>query len=88
MACLQDIVYFNQRLLHSSWGGQSGRRFLGLTLGEAPLTAAHIAHMEDHGRRWSQLCMNDRKSQVPDAVVQGAGPGRRRLIDWLLKHGF
>ena len=88
LALAQDIVYFNQRLLHSSWGGQRGRRFLGLTLGEAPLTAPHIAHMEDHGQRWSQRCMNARKSQVPDVVVEGAGPGRRRLIDWLLERGF
>jgi len=32
--------------------------------------------------------MNARKSQVPDVVVEGAGPGRRRLIDWLLERGF
>ena len=44
--------------------------------------------MEDHGRRWSKLCMNDRSSQVPDEVVKGAGPERRRLIDWLLERGF
>ena len=64
-----DIVYFNQRLLHSSWGGKSGRRFLGLTLDKHPRSAEHAENVEDHGRRWAKGCDNERKSQVwPRAV--------------------
>lgn len=37
-----DVVLFNQRLWHSSFGGRTGRRMFTLNFGQNPTTAEHI----------------------------------------------
>lgn len=37
-----DVVLFNQRLWHSSFGGRTGRRMFTLNFGQKPTTAEHI----------------------------------------------
>ncbi|MCL0099754.1 phytanoyl-CoA dioxygenase family protein [Dehalococcoidia bacterium] len=38
-----DVVFFNQRLWHSSFGGKTGRRMFTLNYGEKPINEDHIS---------------------------------------------
>ena len=41
-----DVVFFNQNLWHSSFGGRTGRRMFTLNFAAKPMTDAHIAYLQ------------------------------------------
>ena len=43
-----DVIFFNQKLAHSSWCGPTGRRFLGVTWGEKPTEDYHFEWIMHH----------------------------------------
>ena len=83
-----DIVFFNQKLAHASWGGASGRRFLGVTLGEKPTADYHLEWIMQHANRWKEVCMNDSKTQFPAPLAEHSSPRLRKAIEYLYSRGF
>ena len=83
-----DVVFFNQKLAHSSWGGSSGRRFLGVTLGEKPTEDYHLEWIMQHANRWKEACMNDSKTQFPEPLTEHSSPRLRKALDYLYSRGF
>lgn len=83
-----DIIFFNQKLAHSSWGGQPGRRFLGLTFGAKPTEDWQVEWLVHHGERWKKMCRNERQSQFPEHLVRTAGPRRQHLIEFMYSRGY
>lgn len=83
-----DIIFFNQKLGHSSWGGKPGRRFLGLTFGAKPIEDWQIEWLVHHGEQWKHSCANERNSQFPDHLVKSAGARRRALIEFMHSRGY
>jgi len=83
-----DIVFFNQKLAHSSWGGSSGRRFLGVTMGEKPTEEYHLEWIMQHANRWKEVCMNDSKTQFPKPLTEHSSPRLRQAIKYLCSRGF
>ena len=82
------IIFFNQKLGHSSWGGQPGRRFLGLTFGAKPTEDWQVEWLVHHGEQWKHSCANERNSQFPDHLVNSAGPRRSALIEFMHSRGY
>ncbi len=83
-----DIIFFNQKLGHSSWGGPRGRRFLGLTFGEKPTKGWHHEWLIHHADRWQKACMNEAKTQFPEHLVKNAGPRLKKAIEYLHSKGY
>lgn len=83
-----DIIFFNQKLAHSSWGGHKGRRFLGMTFGAKPTADWHLEWMIGHADRWQKVCMNDAKTQFPEHLVENASPRLKPAIEPLYSRGY
>ena len=83
-----DIFFFNQKLAHSSWGGHSGRRFLGLTFGAKPTEDWHVEWLVHHGELYKTRCRNDTQTQFPEHLVKTAGPRRQHLIEFMHSRGY
>ena len=84
-----DIIFFNQKLAHSSWGGQPGRRFLGLTFGAKPTEDWQVEWLVHHGERWKKKCVGMSGSRSfrntwsgPQALVVV------RLIEFMYSRGY
>ena len=83
-----DIIFFNQKLGHSSWGGQPGRRFLGITFGGKPTEDWQVEWLVNHGEQWKHSCSNETNTQFPEHLVKTAGPRRRELIEFMHSRGY
>ena len=83
-----DVIFFNEKLAHSSWGGWSGRRFLGVSWGEKPTEEYHVEWIMHHANRWQRKCLNETKTQFPPHLVEHASPRLKEMIEYLHSKGF
>ena len=83
-----DVIFFNQKLAHSSWGGPTGRRFLGVSWGEKPTEDYHFEWIMHHANRWQRACMNETRTQFPPHLVEHASPRLRKTMEFLHSRGF
>ena len=82
---LGDIIFFNQRCFHSSWGGKRGRRYLAMTFGRKPTEAWQEQWIKHH----SEADVKVHKLPLyPDALLATTNPRLRRLIDPLVEKGL
>ena len=83
-----DVVFFNQKLAHASWGARSERRFLGMTFGENPTQEYHVDWILHHGHKWRKMCMNEARTEFPEHLVEHSSPRLRKTIEYLHSRGF
>ena len=83
-----DIVFFNQRMAHSSWGGKRGRRYLGMTFGEKPTKEWHFGWLKHHQQTCRENFMKGKGSHYPKHLVENASPRVREMIEPMLKKGY
>ena len=83
-----DVIFFNQKLAHSSWGGPEGRRFLGVTWGEKPTEDYHFEWIMHHANKWKKACLNEAKTEFPEHMVERSSPRLRKTIEYLYSRGF
>ena len=91
-----DIVFFDQKMLHSAWGAEAAgmdRAWLAITYGQAPTEDWHERWCIEHTEKWSALCDNDEKTEIPrwlrDAEGRGELSGRcAQSLRWLLGRGY
>lgn len=79
-----DIIFFNERCFHSSWGGRLGRRYLGMSFCQKPTRHWHVERIiddcEQHEKRFSA-------TQYSEALLKTENPRLRKLIDFVLDKG-
>ena len=73
-----DVVFFNQKIFHSVYGDQPGRRYLKLRFVACPETDEQIASLMRYGSR-------GRIYRPDDAFVSSDSPRIRGMVDPLLE---
>ena len=76
-----DIVFFNQRAFHSSWGGKLGRRYLGMSFGRKPTEPWHGQWIRYH---YEQNVKRHNAPLYPEALLKTDNPRLRRLIAFMV----
>ncbi len=87
-----DVVLFNHRTWHSSFGGKTGRRMFTLNFTEKPRTEEQVGYhrklYEGHLKRQS-IYLYGAKDRVYQATfLTGGGPRRQTMVKPLLDWGF
>jgi ectoine hydroxylase-related dioxygenase (phytanoyl-CoA dioxygenase family) len=88
-----DVVFFNQNLLHASYGGKSGRRMFTINLGAKPASAADF---EDLSRMYESTRQSFRSDMqftptdrlLTDVFLHSNSPRVQKMIAPLLELGF
>ena len=87
-----DVVFFNQHLYHSAFGGANGRRMFTLNFAVNPTTDEQIALLRNHyeidtrNRRVMQHTMSDRK--YDEAFLYSDRPRIQGMVAKLIELGF
>ena len=87
-----DVVFFNQHLFHSSFGGHTGRRMFTMNFGEAPTTEAHLDLLKRqyagsaNARQALQYTQTDRTYE--EAFLYSDSPRIQRMVAKLIELGF
>ena len=80
-----DIIFFNQRCFHSSWGGWLGRRYLGMTFGQKPTEEWHVEWIAHDCEQSHKLHSAPPYSEW---LVKTENRHLQKLIDFILDKGF
>ena len=87
-----DVVFFNQHLYHSSFGGRTGRRMFTMNFAEGPSTDEHIdlLRREYQGSATARNALQYTKSDrtYEDAFLYSDSPRIRRMVAKLIELGF
>ena len=87
-----DVVFFNQHVYHSAFGGATGRRMFTLNFAVNPTTDEQLALLRNHyeidtrTRRVMQHTMSDRK--YDEAFLYSARPRIQGMVAKLIELGF
>ncbi|MBM7789632.1 phytanoyl-CoA dioxygenase family protein [Tenggerimyces flavus] len=88
-----DVVFFNQNLWHSSWGGRTGRRMFTLNVGGKPTSEEqyeYLRQMHETNRskfiKTMQFTQTDRV--YTDSFLQSESPRIRGMVAELVKLGL
>ena len=80
-----DIIFFNQRCFHSSWGGQVGRRYFAFTFYEKPTTDWQVEKIIEDCDKEERMYSSPRYSE---ALLMTKNPRLRKLIDYFVDKGL
>jgi ectoine hydroxylase-related dioxygenase (phytanoyl-CoA dioxygenase family) len=80
-----DVIAFDHRLWHSSWGGRSGRRQFGMSFAAYPRLSWEETWLHGYLARINR---RHGKRMLSDSLLQTAGPHRRRKLAKLYDMGL
>ena len=77
-----DIVFFNHKCFHSSWGGKTGRRYQGMNFAAQPTKPWHVKWLSYNLRQGGKVSLSNR---FPEPLLKTKKPHLRRLVDFVLE---
>ncbi len=83
-----DIVFFNSKMAHSSWGGSNNRRYFGLSFGSKPTKDWHFQWLHYHQDKCREMFMGGEGSHYPPHLVQGISTRLQTKIEPMLSWGY
>lgn len=87
-----DVVFFNQRLWHASFGGETGRRMFTLNFAARPVAESHIDYLtktyEANLRNIREMGFTDTDRVYEESFLQSDRPRIRGMVGALVDLGF
>ena len=83
-----DVIAFNTRIWHSSWGGGANRRQMAWMMRTKPRMAWEIERIVTFNKSYAKMWAPDTGRLVSDRFFETAGPNRMKKIQLLKELGL
>jgi ectoine hydroxylase-related dioxygenase (phytanoyl-CoA dioxygenase family) len=87
-----DVVFFNQNLWHSAFGGRTGRRMFTLNFGAKPLEESHIDYLQrvyqSNLKHVEQMQFTQNSRVYEDSFLYSSSPRIQSMVGKLVELGF
>ena len=82
-----DVIAFNTRIWHSSWGGGANRRQMAWMMRTKPRMAWEIERIVTFNKSYAEMWAPDTGRLISDRFFETAGPNRMKKIQLLKELG-
>lgn len=87
-----DVVFFNQNLWHSAFGGRTGRRMFTLNFGAKPTDSSHVDYLvrvyQSNLKHVEQMQYTQSNRVYEDAFLHSPQPRIQGMVEKLIELGF
>ena len=83
-----DVIAFNTRIWHSSWGGGTNRRQMAWMMRTKPRMAWEIERIVTFNESYAKMWAPETGRLVSDRFFETAGPNRMKKIELLKELGL
>ena len=80
-----DIIFFNQRAFHASFGGEAGRRIFSMTFSEKPIEDWHFAWFDHHAKMNAEELGRPLTGRIPAYITKHPSTAVQQSISLLIE---